>query len=64
MLYPRAVDIAAEQRAHLEATVRWARQLRAVLQPLLDAHGSRVHFRPSSRGVTMVGLLHEHRSVA
>lgn len=45
------------QRAHLIATIDWAQQLRATLQPILDAHGDRVHFRPSSLGVTMVGLL-------
>jgi hypothetical protein len=45
------------QRAQLIATINWAQQLRAVLQPILDAHWDRVHFRPSSLGVTMVGLL-------
>jgi len=33
--------------------------MRETLQPLLDAHGDRVHFRPSATGVSMVGLLHE-----
>lgn len=46
-----------EQRARLEKTIGWARKLRAELQPILDAHGNRVHFRPSSTGVTMLGLL-------
>lgn len=45
------------QRAQLIATIGWAQQLRATLQPILDVHGDRVHFRPSSLGVTMVGLL-------
>jgi hypothetical protein len=48
-----------EQRTRLEATTEWARKIRATLQPLLDAHGDRVHFRPSSTGVAMVGLLHD-----
>lgn len=45
------------QRAQLIATIDWAQQLRTTLQPILDVHGDRVHFRPSSLGVTMVGLL-------
>jgi hypothetical protein len=53
------VDVKAEQRARLEATVGWARKIRASLQPLVDAHGERVHFRPSSSGVAMIGLLHD-----
>lgn len=47
----------AVQRAHLVAVTAWARKIRADLQPLLDAHGDRVHFRPSSTGVALVGLL-------
>lgn len=31
----------------------------ATLQPILKEHGSRVHFRPSSTGIAMVGLLAE-----
>lgn len=45
------------QREHLAKTIEWARRIRAELQPLLDAHGDRVHFRPSSEGVALVGLL-------
>ncbi len=45
------------QRAQLTATIDWAQQLRAILQPILDVHGDRVHFRPSSGGVAMVSLL-------
>ncbi len=52
-----AVDIEAEQRHRLEATIAWAGRIRAELQPILEAHGERVHFRPSSTGVAMVGLL-------
>lgn len=48
------------QRAQLGATIGWSRQLRAILQPILDLHGDRVHFRPSSGGVAMVSVLH-HR---
>lgn len=54
------MDVKAQQRKRLTATVEWARKIRSTLQPLLDAHGDRVHFRPSSTGVAMVGLLHEH----
>lgn len=46
-----------QQRQQLRKTVEWARRIREELQPVLDKHGDRVHFRPSSGGVTMVGLL-------
>jgi hypothetical protein len=59
MVYDALVGVKAEQRARLEATVGWARRIRATLQPLLEEHGNRVHFRPSSTGVAMVGLLHD-----
>lgn len=49
----------AEQRRRLQATIQWARKLRTTLQATLDACGDRVHFRPSSTGVAMVGLLPE-----
>jgi hypothetical protein len=51
--------VKAEQRRRLEKTITWARKIRGSLQPLLDAHGDRVHFRPSSTGIAMVGLLHD-----
>jgi hypothetical protein len=51
------VDVRDLQRQRLNRTVEWAHKLRATLQPLLDAHGDRVHFRPSSTGVAMIGLL-------
>jgi hypothetical protein len=44
------------QRAQLMGAIGWAKKLRAELQPILDAHGDRVHFRPSSGGVAMVSL--------
>jgi hypothetical protein len=47
------------QRAQLLATIGWAQQIQAILQPLLDAHGDRVHFRPFSGGVAMVSVLHD-----
>lgn len=59
IVYDARVDVKAEQRARLAATVEWAKKIRTVLQPVLDANGSRVHFRPSSGGVAMVGLLHD-----
>lgn len=43
----------------LTRTIGWAKKLRASLQPILDAHGDRVHFRPASSGIAMVGLLHD-----
>jgi hypothetical protein len=48
-----------EQRKRLRATIEWAGKLRAVLQATLDACGERVHFRPASTGIAMVGLLAE-----
>lgn len=57
IVYSPAVDLKAAQRVKLEATIGWARKLRATLQPVLDLHGERVHFRPSSAGVAMIGLL-------
>ena len=59
MFYDARMDVKGEQRARLASTIEWARKIRTVLQPLLDANGSRVHFRPSSTGVAMVGLLHD-----
>jgi len=53
------VDTKGAQRERLGATVKWARKLRSNLQLILDEHGSRVHFRPSSTGITMVGLVPE-----
>ncbi len=53
----QTVDTKSEQRRRLQATITWAKRIRAELQPVLDAHGDRVHFRPSSTGVAMVGLL-------
>ena len=43
----------------LQATIGWARKIRTTLQPVLEANRSRVHFRPSSTAVAMVGLLHD-----
>jgi hypothetical protein len=41
----------------LSGTIAWAKKLRAALNHIQLAHGERVHFRPSSTGVSMVGLL-------
>jgi hypothetical protein len=57
LLDHEAVDVRDLRRQRLRATIDWARKIRMTLQPLLDAHGDRVHFRPSSTGVAMVGLL-------
>lgn len=45
------------QRDHLRKTIDWAQKIRSTLQPILHAHGNRVHFRPSSLGFAMIGLL-------
>jgi hypothetical protein len=52
-----SVDLRDLQRQRLRATVEWARKIRTTLQRVLDNHGDRVHFRPCSTGVAMVGLL-------
>lgn len=49
-----------QQRAHLRAVINWSRKLREHLGPIQDIHGDRVHFRPSSTAVAMIGLLHDH----
>ena len=41
----------------LDGTILWAGKIQRNLQKLLDAHGDCVHFRPSSRGFSMIGLL-------
>ncbi len=51
------MEVREQQRERLRKTIDWARRLRAELQPIQHAHGDRVHFRPSSTGVAMVGLL-------
>lgn len=51
------VDIREKQRRHLELVTGWAGRIREQLGPVLEAHGDRVHFRPGSKGVAMVGLL-------
>lgn len=53
------MDVKTKQRDRLAETTKWARKLRTSLQALLDAHGDRVHFRPSSTAVAMVGLLRD-----
>lgn len=53
------MEVSEHQRERLQRTIEWAHRIRAELQPLLDAHGDRVHFRPSSTGIAMVGLLPE-----
>jgi hypothetical protein len=50
-------ELGGNQRRRLDATVAWAHRLRATLGPLLERHGDRVHFRPSSTGVAMIGLV-------
>ena len=48
-----------QQRGRLASTIAWARKIRTALQPLLEVNGSRVHFRPSSTAIAIVGLLHD-----
>lgn len=50
-------ELAERQRNHLRAVTAWAARMRETLGPLMLANGDRVHFRPSSTGVGMIGLL-------
>ena len=45
------------RRDHLLRTIEWARKIEDRLAPLRAQHAGRVHFRPSSAGIAMVGLL-------
>jgi hypothetical protein len=47
----------ADQEKRLKATIDWAHKVRECLSPLQCTHGDRVHFRPASTGVSLVGLL-------
>lgn len=51
------MDLHERQRRHLEAVASWADRIRTTLGPILETHKGRVHFRPGSKGVAMVGLL-------
>ncbi len=51
------MGIEDRQRQHIEAVAEWAAKIRQTLGATLEAHGGRVHFRPGSKGVAMVGLL-------
>lgn len=53
------MNIEDRQQSRLLEIIRWAEKIHDELKPLLDSHGDRVHFRPSSGGVAMVGLLAE-----
>ena len=50
---------AEKRREHLRLTTEWASRVREDLGGVLQEHLGRVHFRPASRGVAMVGLLPE-----
>ena len=49
-------DIEAAQRDRLRRTIYWATWAREALAPLAQEYIGRVHFRPSSTGVSVVGL--------
>ena len=57
-LYPDRMDLKTKQSERLKEIIGWAGRVRA-LQPILDAHAGRVHFRPGSKGFSMIGLLHD-----
>lgn len=50
--------VTAAQRANLDLVSAWATEISQHLRAIQSAH-SDVHFRPGSRGVSMVGLLPE-----
>ncbi len=45
-----------EIESHLDSVTKWADAIRTNLAAVLAARGGEVHFRPTSSGVTMVGL--------
>lgn len=45
------------QRDRLRRTIEWARKIEQHLAPIRARHAGRVHFRPASTGISMVGLL-------
>jgi hypothetical protein len=55
MAYDRLMDVKAQQRKRLAATIEWAHKIRTTRQSLLDDH--EVHFRQSFTGMAIVGLL-------
>lgn len=50
------MTIREEQRDRLRRTVEWARKIGDQLEAIRDRHRGQVHFRPSSTGVSMIGL--------
>ena len=51
------VDVTEQQREYLRNVIMWARGISEHLSDIHDRHRGRVHFRPSSGGVAMIGLL-------
>lgn len=51
------MSLQERQLHHLGEVTKWAKRIRETLGPVLAAHGDRVHFRPGSKGVAMVGLI-------
>lgn len=47
------------EHEHLDAVANWAARIRDQLAHLLERRNGEVHFRPSSGGIAMVGLLHD-----
>lgn len=55
---PHGVDMpTTPEDKHLAAVAQWAARIHRELRPLLTRRLGEVHFRPSSRGIAMVGLL-------
>lgn len=48
-----------KRREHLRKAAGWAEKVRVDLGDVMLEHQGRVHFRPSSQGVAMIGLLPE-----
>jgi hypothetical protein len=49
-------ELVSRQRTHLQQVIGWARGINKELQACLEQHPGKAHFRPSSRGVALVGL--------
>jgi hypothetical protein len=53
------MSVVEEQETFLDDAIGWAERIYHDLYELQVANGWRVHFRPTSKGFTMVGLLHD-----
>jgi hypothetical protein len=56
LLFYMQMNVEAEQARRLEQATTWAQKIRSLLSTVIEQHRDRVHFRPSSTGVSMINL--------